>query len=712
MITIALDEYGKFEKGQSTQKPIFIAGILYDNKGNNSDTKDERKRIEEYFKKVCESAGTNYPVDLHYSRYVDNKVQEALTKKQIDKTLSEYLQYGTYEGKSLLIDGKETERKGQYYIFVLLKSKKGKEELRVNNVSMIVNEKIASNLYMHMAEEVVSRLIFHNPIFGAVKHIELNLPTRLGAVEDGNIAEKKKHYEDLGFKESSNSKDNELLFNLMNIDVYRTAIEREMIERDREDIKVEPIHVDSISYNKPSKRLSFLRLSDSVCSVLADQLQGNQPKDWIVQMDNCARKLTGSSNNILFAYDSIDTYFRKAWMKVEDGEYFDALSLVFDAVHMGSEMTDYYKMVWVPLFMKKLQNSAEESEYVLALRKTKSMIMKNGLNQEKLVFIYKKLEELANVLKKDFNQRVFYDLYDVGVTAYTHIGNSKKAEAYFDKCTEYAVFVEVERYLASCNKMVVFQCDLFAFEKAVQLATDHVTYMEMIGDIRSMIFPETKYFTGLAKAYSQLGQVYAYMRDEKAEECFMKALSGLEKASPDYNISLSYLLHYYIDMGEEEKYAVWAKEYFGGEQKLDNQFNYLIREGAKEDAVISLKFALYVFIKAIYTFYMDTAGKKLFNKLLDLETIMKTLDKLSLKQLNGHPWELIYKYVAFIALDNDKKEYADMCIKKAEQCLEDKGFTIDQIVKFGNYQYMKKCEEFEITEEFERLENIITYMYR
>lgn len=38
MITIALDEQGNFEEFITETKPVFIAGILYDDNGNTKDT--------------------------------------------------------------------------------------------------------------------------------------------------------------------------------------------------------------------------------------------------------------------------------------------------------------------------------------------------------------------------------------------------------------------------------------------------------------------------------------------------------------------------------------------------------------------------------------------------------------------------------------------------------------------------------------------------
>lgn len=719
MITIALDEQGKFEEAKTSRDPIFIAGILYDDKGNVNDAKNERMRLESYYAKVCESAGTTYPVDLHYEddgNGGNNNDRVALTKQQVGKTLADFLKKGTYEGEkvSVYFNGKEVERKGQYHIFALLRSKAGKSDMVKKNVSMLVDEQVAGNLYIHMAEEVVSRLVFHNPLFGNMKHVRLDLATRRGVIEKGNIEEKFQEYARLGYKEDEKHSTKEKRTVLLtNADIYRTALEREMLEREKSEIQVECVGAKSIYYGESSPRMAFLYLSDSVCSILGYELEGKKPEEWIEEFEKRAADLTGAGKNIIFAYDNIDTYFRKAWIKVEEADYFEALSLAYDGLQLKSEMKEYYKKVWLPLLQKKLRQEVKTTGYILALKKLRPMILKNGLNQEKLIFIFTELEKLVTVLEEKYNQEIFYELYDVGVTAFTHIGNSDKAKAYFEKCTAYAAYVGAEVYLATCNKMVVFMCDYFKYEEALQMATDNVVYMEEIQNLRSMMFPETKYFMGLAKAYSQLGQVYAYMRDEMAEEYFMKALDCLEKGSPNYNITLSYLLHYYIEIEDEAKYAQWVKEYFGGEAGLEKQFHYLVMEGAKEDdAKISLKFALFLFIKAVYTFYMDKAGKKLVNKLLDVENVMKGMTKNIEKQLNGHPWEIIYKYCAFIALDTGKKDVAEVFINKSQECLEEKGHTVDELVRFGVCQYQEKCGMEPEAEDFAELKEKITYMYR
>ena len=55
MITLSLDEFGEFEESSAATKPIFIAGVLYDDKGIDNDTVNERRRIEAYYRNVIDS---------------------------------------------------------------------------------------------------------------------------------------------------------------------------------------------------------------------------------------------------------------------------------------------------------------------------------------------------------------------------------------------------------------------------------------------------------------------------------------------------------------------------------------------------------------------------------------------------------------------------------------------------------------------------------
>lgn len=731
MITIALDEFGDFENASQTHEPIMIGGLLYDDRDDTYDEKNERERIQKYYQRVCEDANTTYPVDIHGNG--TNKKREKATKQKICSTITEFIKNGTYQGEEFGIGPNQStiKRKGKYYFFVLLKSEVGYKELYGAKTSTLVNEQVAGNLYIHMAEDVVSKLIFHNPVIPNVKHVHLNLPTRVAIIKnDEKQSQKFKEYQDLGYSKQKikvngqeievQNADGKISIALINEHIYRTAVEREMIERGRSDIQIDHISTKSIGYKHGNDwKLSFLYLADSFCAHIKESLKEVPRNNWLEKAREAAKEWNHTEKNVIWGYDEIESYFRRAWIKVEEKDYFEALSLIWEGLQIESEMKDYYEKYWKPLFLTHLAKEKDCSAYILALQKLRPMILRNSLKQEKLLFVFHELEKMSAMLDDKYHQEIFYELYDVGVTAYTHIGDSDTAKHYFEKCKNYADHVGTEVYLATCNKVVVFLCDYFKFDEALSYADENITYFEEINKVREKMFPKrtNEYYPGLAKAYSQLGQVLSYLRDASAEDYFKEALKGYEAGSANYNITLSFLMHFYIEMGEEykEKFIQASIEYFQGNKELEKQFAYLVKEGAKgREALISLKFALFVFLKGIYRFRLKDISKKLKTKLLDIEQAMKEIDVLSLNEMNGHPWELIYKYLAFIMLELGNTSVAETYMKKSREVLKEKGFTIERLIQFGELEYQMKCGKTAIqeTEDYQELEKIITYMYR
>ena len=102
MITISLDEYGEFEKEDT--KPLFIAGIIFDDQDDEKEEWTERNRIKSYYKRVIADSGGNfqYPEDLHSNgdKKRDREVIK-LVKSKVQETLPEFITKGTYQGETL-----------------------------------------------------------------------------------------------------------------------------------------------------------------------------------------------------------------------------------------------------------------------------------------------------------------------------------------------------------------------------------------------------------------------------------------------------------------------------------------------------------------------------------------------------------------------------------------------------------------------------------
>ena len=694
MITIALDEQGDFEniEGKVETSPVFIGGIIYDDFDIPKDYENEKKRLQEYLKNVCSSVGCRYPQDLHYSSNPNNGYKVAKVKSQFSNTIKEFMENGTWNNEDLLPE----HRKGKYHIFSLLRGENGKKNLLSQDVSEAVKDDFASNLYVHMAEEIVERLIFHNPVLENVRKIRLELATRRVLLSGNDRNERKKQYETLGYKPVQREPGENVgitEYLLTNPDNYRTAIEREMLKCGQNKILIDRIGVKSIYYKNQRAGMDFLYLADAICSFLAFDLQGNMPSLWIEEFYQRSSKINSNAANIIWGYDEIDDFFTKAWKCCEEGDYYKALSIAYDGSQYKSDMTPFYVKNWFAYIDEYIKLREDASDFSMAVKKYRESVFNNNLNQEKLVYIFKCLELMSKNIKfRSMKEEAeLFDLYDSGMSAYIHNGNLEEAELCYEKTIQYAEYVATEEYLRTRNKMAVFLCDNLLFEKALSIADENVKYHELLSDIKREIFGSgAKEFLNHAIAISQRGQVLAYLNDDRAEQDFIDALKIMDEGTPDRYITLSYLMHYYICKGQKEQYEILAEEYFGNRKSLLEQLSYISKEGSKEkDAKFSLKYALYVYSKALYVFYLDELPEKLIKRLSNIEKSLTDVSKKAQKQMNGHPWEMIYKYLGFIMQRYNMTDEAELYKKMIEESFK----KADGLIKIIADESRRSMEE-------------------
>lgn len=713
MFTIALDEQGDFENlyNKLDTEPVFIGGVLYDDCGDSHDYDMEKKRLQNYLKKVCGYAGGVYPKDLHFSLSGDSDNGQMVKKVKtvFGETIREFIEKGTWRNGNL----ESTPRNGKYYIFVSLRGEHGKTELLGENVSEAVREDFAGNLYLHMAENVVERLLFHNPIIPNMGKVRLELATRRVILDGEDRTIRMAEYEKLGYdavqRPAEQKRPGTTEYILTNPTNYRTAVEREMLHSGKNTLMIDRIGVKSIYYKHEKPGMDFLYLADAICSHLSFNRKGNTESVWIESFDDMSESINGKSQNLIWGYDEADEFFEKSWRAVEKGDYYTALSSIFDGLKCRSTMREFYGRKWYPLVVEAIIKDANAIDLSVAINKFKNSILDNNLNQEKLVYIYEALEKIGEGVH--FNNRKeeaeLYNLYDAGVSAYTHIGDSDKAKKCFEKTQQYAEYVATEVFLRTRNRMVVFLGDMLDFPKALSIADENVKYHELLSNMKKQIFKDERYESlNHAIALSQRAQIYAFMEDARAEEDFLKALETMDPETPDRQITESYLLHYYISAGNREKYEKYSHEYFGGKNSLVEQFDYLAREVAKPQARFSLKFALYVYIKSLYKFYLDAIPEKLLNKLKTIEKSLADMNKDAVKQINGHPWEIIYKYLVLIMHQYNEFDVASAYEDKIRAFVDRSEGIIQNIAKNS----LRECGDPRYQNE-EKADGRFTYMY-
>ena len=205
-----------------------------------------------------------------------------------------------------------------------------------------------------------------------------------------------------------------------------------------------------------------------------------------------------------------------------------------------------------------------------------------------------------------------------------------------------------------------------------------------------------------AKCLSQKGQVLAFLRDPSAKEVFLAALEIMKDHPGNQLITMSYLLHFFLDQGEKESYDTMAIDYFGGYNTLKEQLDYLVREGKSKRGKIALRFGLYVFIRGIYLFHLGQVNSELYRK---LKNVLGATENLLMM---NHPTEITYKYMALIAFYRNDLEYAKECVEKIGTSIPNSGATIEVIIAYGKYECYKKFKE----DDFEKnaLKNLIIAM--
>lgn len=734
MITIAFDESGHFEEADAG--PVLVAGLLYDDKGKIDDINIEMKRIEKYLESACISQEKEYPRFLHNKDGETQKDRDDVTKvkQRIFETLGEFLRLGTYEGNPLI----EKKREGLYHLFAYLKGNEGKTELKSRNISNLARDDYAANLYVHMAEEMLRRLIFHNPLMDKIELVRVDLATRKVKISNGD--QKEDEYKKLGYQ-GEPSKDGKF-YRIANVDNYRTAIEHEILLNEKKNVQIEQIRTRSIKYDKSTKDMSFLYISDVICSIIRDRIRAiNNMNVRLQRAEDLFQELTGNNKHFVFGYSDADTVYVRAWQAYEQRDIYQALGYIYKSKHMECEFAKFYSRVWMSFMAKLIRENAEKLNIPYAIENLYNSALNNNINQDELKYIFKELEKCSEKIK---DKSVLFKLYDVGISAYNHLGKSSEAKECFEKCKELKNTVEIERFLRSCNKAVVTMTDTFKYEEALALAEKNLSIQYGLSAIKKEFSQNDNIDlrdSSLGRALSQKGQLLAFMNHEETEANFREALNQFAANSADFRITQSYCMHYFIETNQKEKYEKMANDYFGPEKSYYDQFCYIVKASVGQKEVrFSLKFALYVFIKAMYVFYRKEVlcDNNFCRVIKNIEEELVKKNRLAKREINGHPWEIIFKYLALFALDMGEKELANQYIEKASQFIPDYGSIIGCINQYGRIEYfeklgnMKKMEmyierlwgkldkmlgnfpgDMEKSEQSrrERLKNMFTYMY-
>lgn len=732
MITISLDEYGEFEKEE--KKPLFIGGLIYDDAEEAGEEREERKRIAAYYRKVIADVGSEeediagnfkYPNALHSN---GNKMRDSRTvkpvKKKVSETLPEFLAKGTYGGKELTDESgkKIRERRGTYHIFVMLKSDDGKKSLLAEHANMLARDDYAANRYIHMASSVVNRIIFHNPIYdGKIPPVNIDIATRSTGRTDELDQETQKEFQKQAYRKNElNRTTGYTYYSIMNADIYRTVIAQEMVNSGNTSVDIKKLFVRSIQYRENAEKMEFLYMSDSICSILGFKLKGDSADNWLDQIVERVNGLNPDSENLIFGYDEIDNDFAAAWSKYEQKDLYGALSITFDAKRKRGRFAEHYRDVWFPYLEQRIRESFSDKNsgkglpvdyFTKSVNELSDMLMINNLDQEKLLYLMQQFEIVAaeaapKYKSPDTRARVLYKLYDAGVSAFCHVGASKKALSYHEKCKQYAFYTGVDDFLRTNNKIAVCLGSSFEWDKAIEITRETIGYQELVSEMkRTILNIEEENSLGEAKTISQLGQIEAEKRLPEAEDTFRKALAKMDHGSANYKITQSYLLHFLADMRRKEDFEEEATDYFDGRKTYNQRLKYILNHHEQKDSAFSNEYAIYVLLRGLYYFGQDQITEEFWEKLCSLDQLLEKKDE---KAPSGHPWEISYKYLELMAIIRGDREHTEKFRELKHTSIHSRGAFMKAIELFGDAEAADVAGEKEIRDKI--TEKLVLWM--
>ena len=431
------------------------------------------------------------------------------------------------------------------------------------------------------------------------------------------------------------------------------------------------------------------------------------------------------AKNLFFYYNDMDNVYDEAVAAALCGDVFKSLSNIYDCRHMYKGYAkQYYSKRWVKQLENLIINTTDINTLSgainqLDLYSTHRHEKYKDLDPGKLFYIFVMLEKIKDHLiatksKEEILGKIVFDLYDVGISAYSHIGNPKGAQRCYEECIRFEGAEKDEQTLVG-NKIITMLNDSLDYSGAIKhglmllgmnpLAAAREESFK--GKLMKLIKPRKRSEAQIVqdnainnipretgfKVIGSLGQSFAFSNDNRAEECFLTIIQNDKRIEDRGNIlmTMSYLLQWYIETGNKEEYEKWASSYFGNNDDLNKQFEYilfLIKNEKKNTP--SFRFALFVFIKAFYKFYKsEEKYADVLKKLVDINNTVRNAGGNT--KMKGHPWEIIYKYAAMLELyyqegrnttNNRKNIY--------ESVKNEKEFIIDRIIENGDIEYMEE----------------------
>ncbi|MBR4026974.1 MAG: hypothetical protein IKJ01_05380, partial [Lachnospiraceae bacterium] len=387
---------------------------------------------------------------------------------------------------------------------------------------------------------------------------------------------------------------------------------------------------------------------------------------------------------------------KKCSLAYQESNYYGLFSIGYEMVIPEDNVVTFSKT----LNIREFRNS------VMCLEND---LMQNCINVLKCKYIFELLNKCMEIQLEKVPSDIKYSLYKSGLACCNHTGDSLKAKELLDEIEKIKNDLPLMEYLKCLNRAAVTYADRYEFEQAYENVCRNVRGLEAVKDTYEQVAEqngilssgETARIMDLARAYSAKGTYMVWAEKEDPMIEFKKALKEFGNSIGNKMITLSHILQYAIEIQNKELYEEYSKEYFGTYKNLCNGLDLVSDEHNFNP------FNLLVFLKGMYTFYIEEVDFECQNK------IVKILDSKVIRELHAHPVQLIYKYIGLILCEynGNMTMEAEGAFLASMTCLKEGKINLNvpiNIMMCMTYQTMWIYNE--LTQQTEENEEILKLM--
>ncbi len=328
------------------------------------------------------------------------------------------------------------------------------------------------------------------------------------------------------------------------------------------------------------------------------------------------------------------------------------------------------------------QTGAEDVEYdsrefEKAVRSLESMLLQNKIDYRRTKYLFDMYWKIAADNKDGIPGDILYSLINSGIAACNHIGDVNLGDELYEAMSGIADKIELGKYLNYLNRAAVRKADRFCFSEAVQMQRNNIEAQLRIkaglmeaGQCVGKTSETNTRIIPLARALSSLpGYLVLNNREYPAQEIwnlYENALAEFGTDSDNRRITICHMMQYAITAHDRNRYEQLASEYFQMDIRgVINPFDQKLRELLSED--ISDWYGLFVLIKGVYTFYMESLCEETAELLRDLGRVRLPAENAS------DPIELLYKYIGLIEnhLTGEVTEFVTYMFDRSIECVQE-----------------------------------------